>query len=343
MEPTNPAAVGIGNGAVRSPILLAAGGITRRLIRRKPNQQRSSESTLATRIDTKTSSGENIPIRIISQDVFGKADPVRIYSSAIAFALGAVLLAAASGHADTITLSTPGNGSVTVPEGYMWTDITVQCWSGGGGGGLEDSYYGAGGGGGGGGAYGSATYSALGAGQYDYSVGGGGGLGSNGGDTYWNTPSNQSSYDVHLAGGAAGSLGSASYGALGGTGGLVEIGTGYDGGSGGETLGGTHCGGGGGGGSAGVAGDGGPGGVGYSYVVGAEGSSFGPANGGTGQSFWNAGAAGSDGEIILTYSSEAVPAVAPVPLPPAVWTAALTLGIAGAWTTLHPRRAARPN
>ena len=35
----------------------------------------------------------------------------------------------------TLTLTNPGEGSVTIPTGYDWTNVTVQCWGGGGGGG----------------------------------------------------------------------------------------------------------------------------------------------------------------------------------------------------------------
>ena len=109
------------------------------------------------------------------------------------------------GSADTITFTTPGEGSVTVPAGDEWTNVTVQCWSGGGGGGGYS------GGGGGGGAYGETTYSSLATGSYAYYVGGGGargfvgdqspsgpGYGWPGSYTAWNTPTNQSSYDPAL-------------------------------------------------------------------------------------------------------------------------------------------------
>ena len=34
------------------------------------------------------------------------------------------------GSGDTITFTTPGDGSVTVPTGYEWADVTIQCWGG---------------------------------------------------------------------------------------------------------------------------------------------------------------------------------------------------------------------
>ena len=57
----------------------------------------------------------------------------------------AVLNAAARRH--FVNHNNSGVGSVTIPTGYGWTDVTVQCWGGGGGG---SGYYGFGGGGGGG-------------------------------------------------------------------------------------------------------------------------------------------------------------------------------------------------
>ncbi len=56
---------------------------------------------------------------------------------------------------DVLTLTATGAGSVPIPAGYDWTNVTVQCWGGGGGGGGGYtsgggyySYYGGGGGGG---------------------------------------------------------------------------------------------------------------------------------------------------------------------------------------------------
>ena len=52
-------------------------------------------------------------------------------------------------------LTATGAGSITIPAGYEWIDVTVQCWGGGGGGGGGYtpgggyySYYGGGRGGG---------------------------------------------------------------------------------------------------------------------------------------------------------------------------------------------------
>ena len=66
----------------------------------------------------------------------------------------------------------------------------------------------------------------------------------------------------------------------------------------------------GGGGGGGSAGSGGPGGLGGGlavYGAGAEGTSFGPANGGIGQSNWNVATIGNNGELIVTYTAESVP------------------------------------
>ena len=55
-----------------------------------------------------------------------------------------------------LSLTSAGGGSVTIPAGYDWTNVTVECWGGGGGGGggyYSPAYAGnwyAGGGGGGG-------------------------------------------------------------------------------------------------------------------------------------------------------------------------------------------------
>ena len=38
-----------------------------------------------------------------------------------------------------LSLTTAGAGSVTIPAGYDWTNVTVQCWGGGGGGGSGGS------------------------------------------------------------------------------------------------------------------------------------------------------------------------------------------------------------
>ena len=137
-------------------------------------------------------------------------------------------------RADTLSFTTTGAGTLTIPAGYEWTDVTVQCWGGGGGGGGYES--GDGGGGGGGGAYCAETYSTpLVAGSYRYYVGAGGyggnGLaaGGTGGDTIWNYDGAQ---DVFAGGGTGGYYigGVENYAAYGGTGGTVGAGTGYSGG-----------------------------------------------------------------------------------------------------------------
>ena len=119
-----------------------------------------------------------------------------------------VLSAADTGMGqDTITLTTPGSGSVTIPAGYDWTNVTVQCWSGGGGGGGGRYEASGSGGGGGGGAYASNTYETLLPGAYNYliGVGGAGGPaqtnGSAGGSTIWNYDGIQ---DINVTGGGGG-------------------------------------------------------------------------------------------------------------------------------------------
>ena len=97
---------------------------------------------------------------------------------------------AAHGQQMVLPVTNTGAGSITVPTGYDWINVTVQCWSGGGGGG--GGWYVYGGGGGGGGAYAYNTYPTLLSGLYNYYIGAGGGggasinNGSAGGDTIWN-------------------------------------------------------------------------------------------------------------------------------------------------------------
>ena len=129
---------------------------------------------------------------------------------------------------DTITLTTPGAGSIPVPAGYEWINVTVECWGGGGGGGGGPS-----GGGGGGGAYASGIFATLPSGSYIYYVGaggaggGGGTYGGSGADTYW-SPGGAQSLD---AGGGVGA--GFDNDAPGAAGGLVLAGEGYPGGAGG--------------------------------------------------------------------------------------------------------------
>jgi len=216
----------------------------------------------------------------------------------------------------TFTDTTPGAGNIIVPTGYEWINVTVQLWSGGGGGGLsgDQGYFS--GNGGGGGAYGVATYPSLPAGSYAYNIGSGGSVASSGGYSAWNTPSNQSAYDIYLNGGSGGwVLAENGFPVSGGdgAGGTVLIGAGYNGGSGG--AGGiTTSNPGGGGGSAGPGGAGGNGSNSISngwypgeVPLWVEGTSFGPANGGAGGSFFNAAQGGGNGELIITYTAESVP------------------------------------
>ena len=224
---------------------------------------------------------------------------------------------------DTLTETTPGAGNITVPTGYEWTDVTVQCWSGGGGGG--GSYGGYGGTGGGGGAYSYNTYPTLLSGSYDYYIGAGGGgggyttNGGAGGNTIWNYGGAQ---DIYVTGGGGGGAGY--FSGAPGSPGLVVAGAGYQGGGGGgESPGGN--GGGGGGGSAGPHGPGGngaasttsggsggtgygPGGVRGTYGTGPSDGSF-PGGGGGGGGFGvylsiDSGASGANGEIVITYTPE---------------------------------------
>ena len=224
-----------------------------------------------------------------------------------------------------LTLTNTGAGSVTIPAGYDWTNVTVQCWGGGGGGGDSSLSSTFGGGGGGGGAYSSNLYiTPLIAGTYSYYVGtggaGGGYLdnGGSGGNTIWNYGGIQ---DVIAGGGAGG--GYALYGGPGGSGGTVGAGTGYSGGYGGgggdyffsydHPIGGGGGGSGGPSGLGGAGGDGAPnglavagsGGVGYGlgggggFEVAAGNGSF-PGGGGGGG---DVGAGrGASGEIVVTYT-----------------------------------------
>jgi len=232
-----------------------------------------------------------------------------------------------------LSLTTAGAGSVIIPAGYDWTDVTVQCWGGGGGGG---SYYifdngEVSGGGAGGGAYSSNTYAtALVAGTYGYYIGAGGvgagggsdsgGSGSGGENTVWNYGGAQ---DI-IAGGGGGGGG----GGPGGGGGLVLAGTGYSGGGGGEAV--SEDAGGGGGGSGGPSGPGGQGGDATGIVGGSGGAGYGaggngggvggppghsdngdnggfPGGGGGGTIYGFTAGQGGNGEIIITYTQQAVP------------------------------------
>ena len=239
-------------------------------------------------------------------------------------AIALTLIVAASNfvYAGNITLTMPGSGNVTIPPGYEWIDMTVQCWGAGGGGGYGN------GGGGGGGAYAYNTYATLLSGTYDYYIGAGGSGGngesinsSAGGNTIWDYRGAQ---DIYASGGGAGGLG---FSGGAGAPGLVLAGSGYDGGAGGS--GGyepAYNSGGGGGGSGGPGGPGGSGGDGTSYEGGSGGTGYGsggagggysygssgnfPGGGGGGggsQSYSNYGSPGANGEIIITYTQQAVP------------------------------------
>ena len=246
-----------------------------------------------------------------------------------------LLVSAATAHGqDILTETTPGAGSITVPTGYEWIDVTVQCWSGGGGGGGGEYEAGGSGGGGGGGAYASNTYATLLPGAYNYLIGAGGAggpsqaMGSAGGSTIWNYDGIQ---DINVTGGGGGY-----YEGSGGAAGLILEGTGFQGGSGGAAgdfgpgPGDYAYAGGGGGGSAdpsgtggnggsGGVGAGGSGGIGYGpggggggFQSGGAGSGSFPGGGGGGGGYYDAatpvsGGQGANGEIIITYTSQAVP------------------------------------
>lgn len=241
----------------------------------------------------------------------------------VAISLGFVLAAStvALGQV-TLPITNTGAGSVTVPAGYDWTNVTVQCWGGGGGGGAW------GGGGGGGGAYAYNTYTTLSPGTYNYLIGSAGPSGASswngigGGSTIWNYGGAQ---DIDVTGGGGGTAGpSGGFGGngYGGSGGVVIAGTGYDGGSGGAGS----MTGGGGGGSAGPSGPGGSGGVGSgNYYFAGGGGGGGCGSGGSGSNNLNGGGSagsfpggggggggqvgigcnwGANGEIIITYTLE---------------------------------------
>ena len=249
-----------------------------------------------------------------------------------------------------LSLTSAGAGSVTIPVGYEWTNVTVQCWGGGGGGGGYGPQY-TSGGGGGGGAYASNAYATLLSGTYDYLIGAGGGVGDdevnggNGGNTIWNYGGSQ---DIYVTGG-----GGDVYNGGSGIGGLVLAGMGYSGGEGGNGYGGYGPGGGGGG-SAGPSGPGGAGGDGGSYVGGFGGTGYGvggnggnsdgpgvagsvPGGGGGGAGGGKVGAQGANGEIVITYTSEAVPEPGSLTL---LGTALFGLGAAYLW--LMKSRTAKP-
>ena len=243
-----------------------------------------------------------------------------------ALCLMSVAAVSAVAHGQTVLpLTTTGAGSETIPAGYEWTNVTVQCWGAGGGAGGAD-YNEEGSGGGGGGAYAFKTYTMLPSGTYSYYVGlggGGGGYNSNGsagGNTIWDYGGVQ---DIYVTGGGGGS-----YLLSGGNAGSVVAGTGYQGGTGGS---GALYAGGGGGGSAGPGGPGGHGGnasYGFGGIggtgfgtggVGAGNSSGGatsgsfPGGGGGGDEYANyrspTAQAGANGEIVITYTPEALATV----------------------------------
>jgi len=251
-----------------------------------------------------------------------------------AISLGLLLSVFGVARGAIITETSTGVGSLTIPTGYEWINVTIQCWGGGGGGAASNYSSGVnfGGGGGGGGAYSSKTYTTpLVAGAYSYYVGVGGAAGTTqgnnggfGGKTIWNYGGDQ---DIYVTGGGGGSIGTIYGDGPGGFPGSVTSGVGCQGGSGGS---GTHnwaynyipggggggsggpssAGGNGGAGESGAPGDGGSGGTGYG-AGGAGGSASNAAHagafpGGGGGGGGLVGAAGANGEIIITYTPEAM-------------------------------------
>ena len=227
-----------------------------------------------------------------------------------------------------LSLTSAGAGSVTIPTGYEWTDVTVQCWGGGGGGAVGNPSTDFGAGGGGGGAYSSKTYlTPLLAGEYSYYVGAGGVGGPYVPDvpetavaaeiqfgttavpkTLWLAAAVAAQQPNRAGWAAAGDWSSpgralqagleATVPALStGGGGGGAGGPSGPGGEGGIGTGGEN---GGGSGGAGY----GPGGTGGFDGIGGSGSFPGGGGGGSGN---NSGGQGGNGEIIITYTSEAVP------------------------------------
>ena len=238
-------------------------------------------------------------------------------------------------HGAELILTNTGAGSVTVPAGDDWTNVTIQCWGGGGGGGS--CYYFSrlgelfGGGGGGGGGYCSLSgYGGVGftipAGTYNYTIGAGGTQYSNGGNTQWDYLGVGGSGSLIAYGGASGNTYAGGSGGGGGgyIGPLASVG--YTGGGGASSN--AAPSGGGGGGAAGSSGNGVPsysltggngvggggnggnGGQGngaFAYLLnGYAGTAPGGGGGGPGSNLQedavgNAGN-GGNGEIIITYT-----------------------------------------
>ncbi|MBT1697483.1 T9SS type A sorting domain-containing protein [Fulvivirgaceae bacterium PWU4] len=215
----------------------------------------------------------------------------------------------------TVTITTPGANSWTVPAGV--SRITVEVWGGGGGGGNSDNTTDDGGGGGGGGAYSIKVFNGPLPASFNYSIGAGGagapgssGTNAIGGQDTWFS----SATTLMAKGGSRGR--SSDEGSNGGNGGAAGSSIGdnsYSGGSGangGDT-------GGAGGGSAGPSGagnngsgngatsavtGGGAGGNGGSTGnPGGAGGAPGGGGGGSNDIAAEAGGNGANGQIVITY------------------------------------------
>lgn len=219
----------------------------------------------------------------------------------------------------TVTLTSVGTSSFTVPAGV--TSLDVECWGAGGAGGGTNGNASAAGGGGGGGAYSKSTIAVTSGSTISYTIGAGGngttGNGANGGPTSFST--------VSANGGHGGFQGNSNIGA-GGAGGIGGL---YNGGNGANGI--LSTSGGGGGGSAGSASNGnsatngtgatavtngaagGNGGVGFVFIInfGNNGASAANPGGGGGGGdngdfgflgFFYSGGDGGDGQIKITYN-----------------------------------------
>lgn len=232
------------------------------------------------------------------------------------FAMALFLMPVSLSGQTTVTYTTPGSYSFTVPAGV--TEITVEAWGGGGGAGRSNDA----GGGGGGGAFSSRTVAVT-AGQTYTIVVGAGGAGATG--TLGTAGENSvislgGSLVLQAIGGSPGN------GRIGGAGGAVTVESGVTSFSGGKGGDGNTTGsnnqrrGGGGGGSAFADASGGDGQDGGDQSGGAGGSGEGdggngaegnntdgnpgnePGGGGGGGGRNGDGGAGANGQIIITYS-----------------------------------------
>jgi len=226
----------------------------------------------------------------------------------------------------TVSSSSSGVGSWTVPCGV--TSITVQCWGGGGGGGGDGTNNSIGGAGGGSGAYVTTTIAVTGGQVYSYTVGAAGTGGSGAGA---GTAGGATKFSAITANGGLGgaSNSSTATGTVSGSGGTVTNGTA---GAGGGANGGT-------GGSAPGAGGGAGGAGGSAGSDGANGSAPGGGGGGAddegGSS--NSGGNGGIGKVSVTYIAPSTSAGSNQTLANCATTtnlaaAALPAGWSGYWT-----------